>query len=275
MPNESFMKGANLAIQMYQLNMQKQEAEEQAKYRRTQSDYYSWLQRKQQEDIEGANRMRESVAKATQPYKIEKQIPRSIGMELQEETVDPLGGIYRPGTLDLARTWLEEGKTPPKEWEMPTEKYGDFFTGVSPEGKPVRTGISDISGGTKAFGEVYQEGKEYAPELKRWVKKGAKDRYIDMNKLPEVEKAQVEGFTEYVKPEAGRESAGEAAAKTIARKKAQVKAAEDVLGRKLTEDEKKKIVLGGLDSILEEFLKGAFAGKGGYVVDDKGNLIAR
>lgn len=73
----------------------------------------------------------------------------------------------------------------------------------------------------------------------------------------------------FVKP-AERESVGEVEAKTIARKKAQVKAAEDILGRKLTEDEKKKIVLGGgLESILEQLLSGTGSQGGGMVYDSK------
>lgn len=109
--------------------------------------------------------------------------------------------------------------------------------------------------GTQLLPVTPEAVKEYAPELKRWVKKGAKDRYIDMNKPLEVKQTQDEGFTEYVDPGTGRETPAEAAAKAAARITAGLKAwkstFKDMMGRDPTKEEIRKKLINDPYGLLE------------------------
>jgi hypothetical protein len=102
--------------------------------------------------------------------------------------------------------------------------------------------------------ESTETPKEYAPELKKFVK-GKQVRDVDMNKPSDVAKARAEGFTEYIEPERGRETAGEAAAKAAARTSAGLKAwkvtFKEMMGRDPTKEEIRRKLINDPYGLLE------------------------
>jgi len=219
--NEGFIEGANLAIQMHWLNMQKQRTEELAKYRRSQEEWTNWQMRRSMEEVERARQIRERWEEATKPRIEQRQVTTTIPgrswtpegwggdmpsltvapLESQrtiEETVNPLEAAYGKNA-NTARAYELAGIPVPEGLKVKqTDKPA--ISGVSPEKFTPESLFKFQQSGNYADLIPIETPKEYAPELKKFVK-GKQVRDVDMNKPSEVAKARAEGFTEYEKPE--------------------------------------------------------------------------
>ena len=273
--NEGFIEGANLAIQMYWLNMQKQRTEELAKYRRSQEEWTNWQMRRSMEEVERARQTRGQWEEATKPRIEQRQVTTTIPgrswtpegwggdmpsltvapLESQrtiEETVNPLEAAYGKNA-NTARAYELAGIPVPEGLKVKqTDKPA--ISGVSPEKFTPESLFKFQQSGNYADLIPIETPKEYAPELKKFVK-GKQVRDVDMNKPSEVAKARAEGFTEYIEPDRGRESPAEAAAKTTARISAGLKAwkatFKEMMGREPSKDEIKRKLINDPYGLLE------------------------